>query len=140
MSVQIHINGENALEVIREVSVLAQHLSLSGSAATVTATTAPEKSEKQTRTRGVAKLADSVKEPEHEDSDSSAKQDDGAEYGGESIPTDVELRALASKVGAMGPEAKTKIKALLDKYEVPNITAVPDEKRVAFKGELEALA
>ena len=60
-------------------------------------------------------------------------------FGDEPIPTDVELREIARKIGQTS-EGKAAIKELLGKYGVPNITAVPNEKRVAFKRDLEALA
>lgn len=60
-------------------------------------------------------------------------------FGDEPIPTDVELREIARKIGQTS-EGKAAIKKLLGKYGVPNITAVPNEKRVAFKRDLEALA
>ena len=60
-------------------------------------------------------------------------------FGDEPIPTDVELREIARKIGQTS-EGKSAIKELLGKYGVQNITAVPPEKRVAFKRDLEALA
>ncbi len=56
----------------------------------------------------------------------------------ENIPTIVELRAKAQEKGQT-VKGKEKIKALLDKYESPNITGIPENKRVAFLAELEAL-
>jgi len=60
-------------------------------------------------------------------------------FGDEPIPTDVELREIARKISTT-PERKAAVKELLAKYGVPNITAVPNEKRIAFKRDLEAMA
>jgi hypothetical protein len=54
------------------------------------------------------------------------------------IPDDVALRAAASK--AAGKAGKPVVKALLDQYEVANVTAVPKDQRLAFLKELEALS
>lgn len=55
----------------------------------------------------------------------------------EDIPSDVALRELAAaKAKSAG---KPGVKALLDKYGAASITAVPQESRIAFKKELEAL-
>jgi len=60
-------------------------------------------------------------------------------FGDEPIPTDVELREIARKISTT-PERKAAVKELLAKYGVQNITAVPSEKRIAFKRDLEAMA
>lgn len=53
------------------------------------------------------------------------------------VPSDVELRALASEKAKSA--GKPAIKALLDKYGAASVTAVPNESRAAFKADLEAL-
>lgn len=145
MSVQIVINGENANEAIQELAAL------SAGIAPVEAAPAPGTPKKAERTARAARnkpepakapaAAPPELEPESEDepvNDESETDDSGASD--EPIPTDVELRELARNIGAKGPEAKAAIKELLGKYGVPNITAVPNDKRIAFKRELEALA
>jgi hypothetical protein len=55
----------------------------------------------------------------------------------ENIPSDVALRSLAAdKAKSAGKPA---VKALLDKYGAASVTAVPQESRIAFKKDLEAL-
>lgn len=143
MSVQIVINGENANEAIQELAALSAGISGRNETAEPTPT-APKKAEraaKTTRSKPESAKTLPTAAPESEDepvNDESETDDSGASD--EPIPTDVELRELARNIGAKGPEAKAAIKELLKKYGVPNITAVPAEKRLAFKRELEALA
>lgn len=146
MAIQIQINGESAAEVVAELSVLAASL-VSGKAAP--AAEAP-KAERAPRGSRAAKAdepkAAAVKEPAEEPA---AAEETGAEAGGdysefdgdtaEPIPTDVELRALAAAAGEKGSEAKKAIKALLNKYGSPNLSGVPDDKRLTFKAELEKI-
>ena len=54
------------------------------------------------------------------------------------IPTLVDLRAKAQEKGKTA-EGKKAIKALLDKYDSKSISNVPEEVRVAFMADLEAL-
>lgn len=142
MSVQIHINGDNAAEAIKEFAVLASHfVPVPGAPATAD----QPKADKPARgSRNATKPEPAKDEPEakqeQSDQDPPADPDTGSGDSDEPIPTDVELRAMASEIGKKGPEAKKAIKALLDQYGVPNITSVPDDQRVAFKAELEELA
>ena len=132
MPIQITIEGANALEVKQLVHDLAG--TLSGMA--------PEQIPPQTIVSTInTPAAPAVpQEPEVEPINNDEPETDDSDASDEPIPTDVELRAVAAEIGKKGPEAKKKIKELLGKYGVPNITAVPDSKRIAFKRELEALA
>jgi hypothetical protein len=146
MPVLIQINGENAGEAIKELSALAA--GIAGRSVTAESTesesvTAAPKTEKpsKTRTKPDPTTAPPAAPPEPEDEpvNDEPKTDD-SDASDEPIPTDVELRELARKIGSQGPEGKAAIKELLNQYGVPNITAMPNEKRIAFKRELEALA
>lgn len=142
MSVQIIITGVDATEALTELS------SLSGGFATKPAAPAAEtpKTERAPRTTRTKTEQPKEETQPAEPGDPEVSDEDVESLGGgdasadEPVPSDVELRALASTVGAKGPDAKKAIKALLDKYGVPNITAVPADKRIAFKAELEGLA
>lgn len=127
MSVQITITGENAQEALREISGLSA--GLVGAAAPV--------ADKQAKTSKVtAKPTEPKKEepkqPEAEEPEVAAAGSD------EDIPDDVALRAAASK--AANKAGKPAVKALLDQYEVANVTAVPKDQRMGFLKELEALS
>lgn len=146
MSVQIVINGENANEAIQELAALSA--GITGQTAPIKNKTVaaveetPKKADRMTRVKSEPEKTPTVNQSEPEDNEPTINEptvDDG-EDSYEPIPTDAELRELARNVGAQGPEAKAAIKELLKKYGVPNITAVPAEKRLAFKRELEALA
>jgi mannitol-specific phosphotransferase system IIBC component len=137
MSVQIHINGESAEQVIEELSTLAKHLNLS--AGTAVATEAPKTN---TRTRSTAKAAETVKDEVKDTGEGSdlkvdpdtvddSKQDD------ESVVTVEELRAKAGDVAKSGKQAE--VKALLIKFEAASISAVPESDRAEFLKALEAL-
>jgi hypothetical protein len=134
MSVQIVINGEDANEVIRELAALSAGIvGRDAQTQSVPEADVPkaDRPAKSTRKSEPAKSVTAAPEPEVEENDG---------VGDELIPTDVELREIARNIGAKGPEAKAAIKELLGKFGVSNITAVPAEKRIAFKRELEALA
>jgi len=145
VSVQIVINGENANEVIQELAAL------SAGIVSVKAEPASETPKKTERTVQAARnKPEAAKtpptappeldpEPEDEPANDEPKTDDSGTPD-EPIPTDVELRELARNIGAKKPESKAAIKELLNKYGVQNITAVPHNKRIAFKRELEELA
>lgn len=67
-----------------------------------------------------------------------AQDDDGLNPDAPEIPDDVPLRALAAaKAKSAGKQA---VKAVLDQFGSPSVTAVPSESRIAFKAALEALA
>ena len=147
MPVQITINGENAEQAIQELAVLSTGI-IGKPAAFVTAPETP-KADKPTfkvperiRTKPEPAKAPPTTPPDPKDepADDALEADTDVDAADEPIPTDVELRELARQIGSKGPEGKAAIKALLSKYGVPNITAVPDNKRIAFKRDLEALA
>lgn len=54
------------------------------------------------------------------------------------IPTVVDLRAKAQEVG-QSAAGKKAVKDLLNKFECPNISNVPEEKRIEFMAALEEL-
>jgi hypothetical protein len=139
MPVQITINGADAAESLRELSALA--VGLTGNTVAPAITPAPVKeteAPKQTRRTKKEEPVVEKNDPVDEDqADQPADDDDGDDGVGESIPTDVELRAKAQEVGKT--TGKEKVKALLDKYESSNITGIPDNKRAAFMRDLEAL-
>jgi hypothetical protein len=54
------------------------------------------------------------------------------------VPTVVELRAAAQEKGKT-PEGKKQIKNLLNSFDSKSISAVPEDKRVAFLAALEEL-
>jgi hypothetical protein len=146
MSVQIVINGENANEAIQELAALSAGIVGRGTqtqSAPETDVPKSERSAKISRSKPESvKSEPAVLEQDEDPVNNSVNEPAAAEEdgGNEPIPTDVELREIARNIGAKGPEAKAAIKDLLSKYGVQNITAVPDEKRIAFKRELEALA
>lgn len=146
MSVQIVINGENANEAIQELAALSAGIaSRSVPAEAGPAPEAPktERAARAARTKPEPAKAPPAAPAELEvPTDLAGNEPDTGESNAsdEPIPTDVELRELARKIGAQGPEGKAAIKELLGRYGVPNITAVPEAKRIAFKRELEALA
>jgi hypothetical protein len=126
MPVQITITGENAQEALREIGGL--------SAALVGAAPAADKPAKTTKTQSATKPIETKKEePEKMETEDPDQGDDGEE-----IPDDVKLRAAASE--AAGRAGKPAVKALLDKYKVANVTAVPANKRLKFLEELEDLS
>lgn len=131
MPVQIQITGDDANQAIAEFAVLS---------AAFTATPVPNKEEAPKRTRQSRQTspektepkAETTKEPEE------TKPAEKESSGDENIPTDVELRAKAKEVGTTAGK-KAAIKALLTEYGVSNITAVPEEQRVAFMAALEKI-
>lgn len=134
MPVQITINGADAAELIRELSALAS--GLTGAAPVVTPVGEPKKETKKT-VKQEKPEPDPVKEeapagdPAIEESDDIDSAD---------IPTDVELRAKAQEIGKkMGAEGKQAIKELLNEFGSPNITGIPEKRRIEFMARLEAL-
>lgn len=159
MSVQIHIVGENAAEALKELSVLAAPLTGGQSLAAIATTELP-KQEKPARSSRSTTKQESASEKEEQqtkqehapekekgqpadtdpvdDAEDAGQPEESGEDGGY-IPTPVELRAKATEVGTT-PDAKKAVKALLEKYGCANISAVPDNHRVSFMKDLEALA
>lgn len=136
MPVQINITGADAAESLRELSALSF-----GLCGNVQVAASPVKEEPKTRRTSsksaTAKPTEDKPETSEEvdlqpspDPDSSDAGEDDAE----DIPDDVALReAATSKAAEVG---KAKIKALLDKHGVKNVTAIPTEKRIDFLREL----
>lgn len=139
MPVQINITGDNAGQAAAEVLALAGFFSNN-------APVPVEKAQPETRRKASAK---SEEKPVHQENSAAANQSveadieqhlaesDAAEPDSPEPPSDVELRAAASAAGQR--VGKVQVKALLDKYEASNVTAVPNEKRAAFLSELEGL-
>lgn len=148
MSVQIIINGENAQESLLELSALAAGLnqSLQGDAAVSTAKQEPAQNAQ--KRQGKSAKATTKSAEEHPTKDETEQNETGVdeavnaameeEFSDEPVPTDVELRAAATEKAKTA--GKVKVKALLDKYKVPNVTALPDDQRAAFLRELEELS
>lgn len=141
MSVQIIINGENAAEALSELSNLSGGLATKQAGAVVEA----PKTERAPRTTRIKTEQPKEEAPAAEPDEPEVSDEDVEALGGDDaasealVPSDVELREVAAEIGKKGADAKKAIKALLDKYGVPNITAVPAGKRIAFKAELEQL-
>lgn len=125
MPVQITITGENAKEALQEIGGLA--------AALVGA--APVTDKQKAKAQAATKPEPKKEEPKQPEAD---EPEAGNADSDEEIPDDVKLRAAAS--AAASKAGKPAVKALLDQYEVANVTAVPKEQRLAFLKELEALS
>lgn len=139
MSVQIHINGDNAAEAVKELATLASHLG--GQAVP----TAPAQAEQPKASRSSKPSKNAPKEetppeadPEEPEDNPSDDLDEEPEIS-EEVPSVVDLRAKASEIGKT-PELKAKIKALLDEFGSKSVSEVPEKKRPAFMKRLEALA
>lgn len=137
MPVQITINGADAAESIRELSALAS--GLAGAAPVVAQVEEPEKPKKET------KKTVKQEKPEPDPAKEEAPAEDPAieesdDIDSADIPTDVELRAKAQEIGKkMGAEGKQAIKDLLNDFGSPNITGIPEKRRIEFMARLEAL-
>lgn len=133
MPVQINITGADAAESLRELSALSAGLFGNSASATPAQEEKPKRNTRSTKSE--TKPEPTKSEPVQEDVE---QQVDTSSEDSEDIPDDVALRAAATeKAKVVG---KAKIKALLDKYEVANVTAIPDDQRVAFMQELGDLA
>ncbi|PJN53633.1 hypothetical protein PAEVO_03530 [Paenibacillus sp. GM2FR] len=132
MPVQITINGDNAAQAIEEFATLSAAF---GGAAAPSATVSEEPRQRPRKTNEVKK-----EQPKEEPVKTAPK--DEVETDGDTeevdIPTVVELRAKAQEVGK-DAKKKPAIKELLGKFESASISDVPEEKRIAFMAELEAL-
>jgi len=143
MPVQINITGSDAAESLRELSALSAGLLFNTQAAATVAAPIEDKPKRNRPTKSETKQETAAElEGKKIDLDKLTEEDntaDSADAGDDvEIPSDVDLRAAAAeKAGVVG---KAKIKALLDKYGVSNVTAIPDDKRVAFLQELGELS
>jgi len=139
MSVQINITGEDAGQALQDLATLSAALITPKGAIAIPATAEQPEAPKATRTRKqtAAKPAEHVaSEPENpEEADDDFP--DNTPDPDEEVPDDVKLRAAASEAASRA--GKAPVKALLDKYGVPNVTALPDDKRVQFLRDLEGL-
>ncbi|MNW51691.1 hypothetical protein D3C74_291830 [compost metagenome] len=130
MSVQIMINGENATQAIEEFATLSA--AFVGQAPITAVTEEPKP--RQRRAASITKKDEPTPESQVENTGTDeSEQNEGVE-----IPSVVELRAKAQEVG-QDAKKKPKIKELLNKYDSPNISEVPEDKRAAFMAELEDL-
>ncbi|WP_338841961.1 hypothetical protein [Paenibacillus glucanolyticus] len=134
MPVQITINGDNAAQAIEEFATLSAAF---GGAAAPSATVSEEPKQRTRKTNEVKKEQQKETSVETNTPDDETGTD-GHSTEGEEIPTVVELRAKAQEVGK-DPKKKPAIKELLGKFESASISDVPEEKRIAFMAELEAL-
>jgi len=139
--IQITLQAANAADARQLIQDLAGTMQIPPQThvSTVPASAASPQDQLDTPATSPASKA-APQEPEVEPINNDEPETDNSDASDEPIPTDVELRVLAAEIGKKGPEAKKKIKELLGKYGVPNITAVPNAKRVAFKRDLGALA
>ncbi|WP_160045557.1 hypothetical protein [Paenibacillus sp. USDA918EY] len=132
MPVQITINGENATQAIEEFATLSAAFS-----GQVVATPMVEEPKTRQRKSSATKKEDpEVKQQDEEEEGKDAGGSDLTEDG--EIPSVVDLRAKAQEVGK-SPEGKKAVKALLNKFNSPSISDVPEDTRVAFMAELEKL-
>lgn len=129
MPVTITINGENAAQAIEEFTTLSASFTGAGKAAPV---------EESPKPRQQRKPASTPKEPEEKEEAPEQESDSAETSEPIDAPSVVDLRAKAQEVGK-DPANKPKIKALLNKYDSPNISEVPEDKRAAFLADLEAL-
>ncbi|REK69316.1 hypothetical protein [Paenibacillus paeoniae] len=136
MPVQININGADAAEALKELSSLAAGF---GSTAPVLVAQEAKQEDAPKRQRSKPEPKPPKEEPasEPEKDDEQERQEDDLGFEEEEVPTDVQLRAASlEKAKSIGRE---KVKALLDKYGVPKVSDIPNNKRFAFLKELEAL-
>lgn len=133
MTITLHIEAADPMELQQAIKGLAD----------TTATPAePKKTrKKETPARATEPVDDQpaldpkeepVETPEEPKTEAAADPD-------APIPSVVDLRAVAAEKGQADPANKPKIKALLDAYESKSISTVPEDKRAAFKANLEAL-
>lgn len=132
MPVQITINGADAAESLKELSALAAGLTGAASASVVVEPTGKPKRTTKGATKP-DKPADPVEETESKPDEADPDQTDETDDAVEEI-TDVDLRAKASEVAKSGKQAE--VKALLTEFGVPNVTALPQNKRAQFMKRL----
>ncbi|MGM1047630.1 MAG: hypothetical protein ACQEXX_15970 [Bacillota bacterium] len=140
MPVQITINGENANQAIEEFAALSAAFA-GQAAAPVTATVEDPKPRQQRKATAESKkeVKAAADEGKPIDVDAISKEIEEEQSGdGVEIPSVVDLRAKAQEVGKTA-EKKKAIKVLLNKFESPSISDVPEDKRIAFMAELENL-
>ncbi|MFD1954267.1 hypothetical protein ACFSL6_08775 [Paenibacillus thailandensis] len=147
MPIQINISGEAAAEVAQLVHDLAWTMQRVNPAdvpaeTNVSTADAPKTRKPRSASKHEEPNVDALaKEIEEETRTAAAEtvqyEADDTDSDEVEIPTDVQLREVsAAKAKTAGKE---KVKALLQKYGVPNVTGVPANKRIAFLRDLEAL-
>ncbi|WP_058301719.1 hypothetical protein [Gorillibacterium timonense] len=134
MSVQINITGEDAGQALQDLATLSAAL---GSPKGVVAVPEQPEAPKATRTRKPATAKPTEQTAAESEKPDEAEEDFPDTTSDEEVPDDVKLRAAASEAASRA--GKAPVKALLDKYGVPNVTALPDDKRVQFLRDLEGL-
>lgn len=146
MPVQINITGADAAESLRELSALSFGLCGNVQVAAPVAPVKEEPKSRRTSTKSdTAKPAEEKPEvtkkgePQSDpDSDTGSADPDVSADDAEDIPDDASLRATAmDKSKEVG---NPKVKALLVKYEVKNVTAIPNDQRIDFLRELVGLS
>lgn len=134
MPVTINISGDNAAQALQDLTALTSALIPSSTAnPTETEVTKTTRARKTT----VAKPVTPEVAEETDSTDTEPVDDSEPDTEEEEAPDDVKLRAAALK--ATERVGKVPVKALLDKYEVPNVTGLPKNKRVQFLKDLEGL-
>lgn len=133
MGIQITICGNNAAEVaelVWDLSSTMKGMKLEDIPAETTVSTVEEKPKRRTKTE---------KPVEEKQPDPTATSEDcGPADEDAPIPSVVDLRAMAQKLGAT-PEGKAGVKALLKEFGCAAISAVPEDERTEFMARLEAL-
>jgi len=126
MAIEITITAKSAKEVVALVQDLAEVLPGMD----------PEKIPASTK---VSTIEETKPEPEPQpEPESNQEQQEEPAAAKDRIPDIVEIRKLAMEKGAT-PEGREAIKDLLKKFGCRNISSIPEEKRVAFLEELEAI-
>lgn len=120
MAIQITITAETAADTIQLVKDLAETLK------TMNPDDIPTKTEVST-----LQEREPVQEVESEPKQSEPEPEI-------SVPSVVEVRKKAQEVG-QDPAKKPKIKELLKEFGVPNVSSVPEDRRVEFIQRLEEL-
>lgn len=136
MSVQIHINGENAAEAVQELATLAA--SLAGGQAVTVVNVAPEATKPARQSRAASK-PETVKadEPAVTPDSEPAQEPDAPSDDDAPVVTVEQLRAKAAAVSQAGKQAD--VKQLLTDFKAASISTVPEEQRADFLKALEAL-
>lgn len=137
--IQITLQAANAADVKQLVYDLAGTMSgMPQSEIPADTSVSTVQSETSTRTRKPPKKEEPETKPNEVDAEADADEYlESADKGAE-IPSVVDLRAKAQEIGQT-EAGKKAVKDLLNKFECPNISNVPEEKRLAFMAELEKL-
>lgn len=142
MPVQINITGADAAESLRELSALSFGLCCNVQVAAAATPVKEDPKPRRTATKSEPAKPEKVVEEKPEapkkDEPQTDPDPDTTSADSEDIPDDAALRAAAmEKSSEVG---KAAVKALLDKYEVKNVSALPKDQRIAFLHELTELS